>query len=120
MIILNHCEESRKVIHYVLQKKSPPPILYTEEKRIVSKFCETVLHSLQQLINGVGHSGCLHEIALHFQMYLLRMESNPEYISPRHFFFQSVKNPMKVNEDKEVGCRRYCTGKRGVCYYKRR
>ncbi len=120
MIILNRCKDSSETIHHVLHKKSMSPILYTKEISNVSKYCETILHSLQQLINGVGHSGCLHEIALHFQMYLLRMESNPEYISPRHLFFQPVKAIFKLISEQRVKNWRFWFGKRGVCYYKRR
>ncbi len=100
MIILNHCKELSEIIHYVLHKKSLPPILYTEIRRVESKYCETVLHSLQQHMNCVIHSGCLNEITLYFKEYSLRMETNFEYRSPRHLFFQPVPDQLSICQEK--------------------
>ncbi len=96
MIILNHFKESSKIIHCVLQKKRMSPILYTERLRAVSKYCETVLHIIQQYINCVGHSGYRSKIILFLQAFSLQTEAKTKYKFLYDFFFQPVKSLMKA------------------------
>jgi len=58
MTILNRCNETRRIIYSVLQRKPLSPIVYTKRLMSVSKTCETVLHSIQYYVNCVRHSGC--------------------------------------------------------------
>lgn len=57
MIILNLSEKLSEVIRIVLQQKALAHIMYTERMRSVSKILLNVIHSIQQGINCVGHSG---------------------------------------------------------------
>ena len=95
MIIFNHCKESSEIIQRVLHKKPLASILYAEGIRAVTKYCGTVIHSLQQHKYSVGRSGCHKKIVLFFQAYLLHTEAK-SYSSLRNFFFQPVKSLMKA------------------------
>ena len=101
MIILNLCKESSEIIHYVLQKKSLAPILYTEEIRNLSKYCEIVLHSLQQHMNCVIHSGYHSKLALFFQSIFAAYRSQNEVQIALAILFPACKSPMKANEEKK-------------------
>ena len=118
MIILDHCKESSEIIHCVLHKKPLASILYAEGIRSVTKYCETVIHSLQQHKYSVGHSGCRNEISMYSQVYLLKLKAEPKYRSLRNFFFQPVKSLMKTKVKTKLKSLKFWFGKHGTCAHK--
>ncbi len=118
MIILNHCKKPSEIIHCVLHKKSLAPILYTKKIKVVSKYCETIIHSLQQHKYSVGHSGCRNEISMYSQVYLLKLKAEPKYRLLRKFFFQPVKSLMKPKVKTKLKSLRFWFGKHGTCAHK--
>ena len=118
MIILNHCNEISRLIHSVLQIEPLSPIVYTERLRAVSKYCETVLHSIKHYVSYVGHSGCHKEKNLFSKGYSLKSEAESKHKSLMYFFSQPVKAVVNSVIKLRIECS-FCTGKHGFLIAKK-